>query len=264
MVKALAFKGEKKPKKRKANVIDEGEAKATTTGDVSTHHNGAEDGDSWVSADVATDIAGPVIIILPSTEPTCVACDASGAVFASNLENVIEGDPATAEPHDVRQVWVANKIAGTENLSFKGPNGRYLGCDTAGLLSAKAEAISSEESFLCITSSSESGTFDIQTQRGQFLTILDDSGKPEIRGNAESISLRTTSHIRMQARFKPKLMASKESKGREKISRKALEEVVGRKLDEDEVRRLKKARAHGEFHEAVLDARVKGKHDKYS
>lgn len=124
MVKALAFKGDKKPRKRKANVIDEGEAKALTAGDVSAHHNGAEDSDSWVSADIATDIAGPVVIVLPSIEPTCIACDANGAVFASSLENVIEGDPATAEPHDVRQVWVANKIAGTENLSFKGHNGR--------------------------------------------------------------------------------------------------------------------------------------------
>lgn len=46
----------------------------------------------------------------------------------------------------------------------------------------------------------------------------------------------------MQARFKPKLKASKEEKAREKISRKELEEAVGRKLEDDEVRRLKKAR----------------------
>lgn len=68
----------------------------------------------------------------------------------------------------------------------------------------------------------------------------------------------------MQARFKPKLKASKESKAREKISRKELEDVVGRKLKDDEVRRLKKARVEGDYHEAILDVRVKGKHDKYS
>ena len=68
----------------------------------------------------------------------------------------------------------------------------------------------------------------------------------------------------MQARFKPKLKASKESKAREKISRKDLEEVVGRKLGDDEVKRLKKARVQGNYHEAILDVRVKGKHDKYS
>lgn len=68
----------------------------------------------------------------------------------------------------------------------------------------------------------------------------------------------------MQARFKPKLKASKASKAREKISRKELEEVVGRRLDDDEVRKLKRARVQGDYHEAILDVRVKGKHDKYA
>lgn len=68
----------------------------------------------------------------------------------------------------------------------------------------------------------------------------------------------------MQARFKPKLKANKEEKAREKISRKQLEEAVGRRLGDDEARRLKKARREGNFHEAVLDFRVKGKHDKFA
>lgn len=87
---------------------------------------------------------------------------------------------------------------------------------------------------------------------------------PEIRGDAETISFNTTLRIRMQARFKPRLKANKELKAKEKISRKELEEVVGRRLEDDEVRRLKKARAQGDYHEAILDVRVKGKHDKYS
>ena len=56
----------------------------------------------------------------------------------------------------------------------------------------------------------------------------------------------------------------KEEKAREKISRKELEEAVGRKLDEDEVKRLKKARREGDYHEALLLVKVKNKHDKYS
>lgn len=68
----------------------------------------------------------------------------------------------------------------------------------------------------------------------------------------------------MQARFKPKLKASRDSKAREKVSRRELEEAVGRRLDEEEVRKLKRARVDGSYHEAVLDVRVKGKHDKYA
>ena len=68
----------------------------------------------------------------------------------------------------------------------------------------------------------------------------------------------------MQARFKPKLRASREKTASRKISRKEIEEAVGRRLDDGEVRRLKRARREGDWHEAVLDVRVKGKHDKFA
>ena len=139
-----------------------------------------------------------------------------------------------------------------------------MSCNKIGILSAVHEAISPEESFICIVSPDTPGTFSVQTQREMFLAVTDDKIVPEIRGDMESISFNTTLRIRMQARFKPKLKANKESKAKEKISKKELEEVVGRRLDGDEVRRLKKARVQGDYHEAILDVRVKGKHDKYS
>lgn len=140
----------------------------------------------------------------------------------------------------------------------------YLSCDKIGLLSATREAISPEESFLCIPSPETPGTFSIQTVREKFLTIADDSKTAQVRGDAESVSFNTTLRIRMQARFKPKLKANKELKIKEKISRKELEDAVGRRLGDDEVKKLKKARVQGDYHEAILDVKVKGKHDKYS
>ena len=106
--------------------------------------------------------------------------------------------------------------------------------------------------------------FNLQTHREKFFTIGDDSKNLEVRGDAEVISSNTTLRIRMQARYKPRLKANKESKAREKISRKELEDVVGRRLADDEVKKLKKARREGDYHEAILDVRVRGKHDKYS
>ena len=140
----------------------------------------------------------------------------------------------------------------------------YLSCDRIGILSATREAISPEESFLCIPSPDVPGSFNVQTIRKNFLTVVEDSRGAEIRGDAEFISFNTTLRIRMQARFKPRLKANKEQKAQERISRKELEEAVGRRLEDGEVRRLKKARAQGNYHEAVLDVRVKGKHDKYT
>ena len=126
MVKPLSFKGEKKSKKRKAPIGD-GEAdsssKALTVLDPAVT---AEGDDSWVTAEVSSDIIGPIIFVLPSAKPTCIACDANGKVFTSELENISEDDPATAEPHDVRQVWVASRVAGMDCISFKGHHGRCV------------------------------------------------------------------------------------------------------------------------------------------
>lgn len=113
-------------------------------------------------------------------------------------------------------------------------------------------------------------TFSIKTSHDTFLTTKPTKPKAgaaagiEVRGDGEEASIETTAfHVRMQARFKPKLRASKEEKAHAKISRRDLEEAVGRRLDEDEVRRLKRARREGDYHERLLELKVKGKHDKY-
>lgn len=139
MVKPLTFKGDK-PKKRKhtststsTDPSHPAKKQSTSTStptaneaeDPSTHDEHTLSDQSWVSADTSSDISGPILLILRTTPPTCLATDAHGTVFASALENMIEGDPRTAEPHDVRQVWIASKIAGIEGWSLKGSNGRY-------------------------------------------------------------------------------------------------------------------------------------------
>ena len=128
MVKALTFKGDKKSKKRKRNAHqgDESHPPSTDTDLTQSSQAPVDDDDSWVTAEAAGDIVGPVVFVLPSDEPTCIASDANGKIFGSVLENLVEGDVTTAEPHDVRQVWVANRVAGTEGFSFKGHHGRYV------------------------------------------------------------------------------------------------------------------------------------------
>ncbi|KAI9682951.1 MAG: hypothetical protein M1829_006387 [Trizodia sp. TS-e1964] len=268
MVKPLTFKGDKKSKKRKRATNAEpgqGAASDLPSNKLTAQEESASiDDDSWTSAEAAADISGPVIFVLPSEPPACIACDANGKVFVHQLENLIDNNPATSEPHDVRQVWVANRVAGTEQLSFKGHHGRYLSCDKFGLLSATPEAVSPEESFLAIPVASNPGTFAIQTIREKFFAVDLDKKVPEVRGDADDISFSSTLRVRMQARFKPRLKASKEEKALMKITKKELEEAVGRRLEDEEVKKLKRARRDGDYHEVLLDVRVKGKHDKYS
>lgn len=144
---------------------------------------------------------------------------------------------------------------------------RYLSCDKIGLLSAMSEAVSPLESLNIIPTADTPGTFQMQTLNDTFLTIKPTTkagiSSAEIRGDADTISFNTTFRIRMQARFKPRLRKNKEDKAQAKISRKELEEAAGRRLEEDEVRRLKRARKEGDYHEKLLEIKVKGKHDKF-
>jgi protein FRG1 len=130
MVKALTFKGDKKTKKRKRVDVAEkfGEDEGSTSRAVAKteKEDSSVDDDSWVTAEAVGDVVGPIVIVMPSEPPTCIACDTNGKVFASPLENVVDDNPATAEPHDVRQVWVANKVVGTETFSFKGHHGKSV------------------------------------------------------------------------------------------------------------------------------------------
>ncbi|KAL7780219.1 hypothetical protein CFE70_010241 [Pyrenophora teres f. teres 0-1] len=265
MPKALHFKGDKKVKKKRKTAepydADDARSKQLTTNEPAE----AENDDSWVSAEAPSDISGPVVIVLPTDAPSCLACDANGKVFTSKLENVVDADLATAEPHDVRQVFVANRVAGTEQVSFKGHHGSYLGCNKFGILSASATAISPEESFIIIPVPDNPGAFSLQTARDKFLSIDESSeDRAEIRGDAEHITFNTTFRIRMQARFKPRFKANKEERANLKISRKELEDQIGRRLNDAEVKKLRKAKVQGNFHETALDMKVKSSHDKYA
>lgn len=130
MVKPLTFKGEKR-KKRKRDLSPKGLDGATSPrpgrdGD----GDGGEDqaGEPlWITATSAQGVSGPITLVLAGSRPvSCIACDAAGTVFVSSMENVIESAPSSAEPHDVRQVWVTSRVAGTTGLALKSWTGKSV------------------------------------------------------------------------------------------------------------------------------------------
>lgn len=128
MVKALSFKGDKKPhKKRKRPEGGDPGEDATHSKELTLAAGLAEDveDEHWVSADVISDISGPVMLVLASEPVTSIACDQMGKVFALKVENMVESLPDSSEPHDVRQVFVATKVLGSEHeFSLKGHQGK--------------------------------------------------------------------------------------------------------------------------------------------
>ena len=126
MVKALSFKGDKKPHKKRKREHDTDQPSSKQLITSSANAVGEDDDDeTWVSADAVTDISGPVLLVLNTEPVTAIACDQFGKVFASKIENMVEGLPGSAEPHDVRQVFVATRTVGSEEqFSFKAHHGR--------------------------------------------------------------------------------------------------------------------------------------------
>ena len=144
MVKPLSFKGDGPARKKRKHAVQPSSPSAAEPHNTSTSTPATiDDDDTWVPADVASDLAGPVLLILPppssvasapsSDTPApliCLACDANGEVFSSPLKPAA-GDAdsnAALQPHDVRQVWVANRVAGTDEgvVSLKGHHGKYV------------------------------------------------------------------------------------------------------------------------------------------
>ncbi|KAJ6264557.1 hypothetical protein Dda_0704 [Drechslerella dactyloides] len=310
-VKPLQFKGDKKPLKSTKRKRAEDDERANTTiaataaslsastaekfGASTSTSSGGKEGevskdkgkekerrvvsedvdadDGWVNSDSLDDIRGPVIFAFASSPPTCLACDANGKVFASVLRDVDGEDLATAEPHDVRQVWTPTRVPSSTKFAFKGHHGRYLACDKIGVLSATRDAMGPEEEFIPVKT--ETG-WGLQDFRERFLRAEEKSvsgnskggggvgvgAVVEVRGDAESIGFGETWVIRGQRRFKTKVR--KEGAREERISRRELETLAGQQLDDEQVRILKKARREGALQSALLDIRQKKKRDKFA
>src|SRR5208282_232840 len=110
MVTKLKFKGEKH-KKRKRNETD-----AEKEGTSSQSREDEEEG--WVNAESLDDIStGPLFITFASSPPIAVASDPLGKVYAY----VLKSDDENVEPDDVRQVWIATRLAESSKISLKTP-----------------------------------------------------------------------------------------------------------------------------------------------
>jgi len=141
MVTKLKFKGEK-TKKRKRH--EESEDRQAHLG------RGDEEEQGWVDAESLDDIStGPLFITFSSTPPIAIGCDPLGKVYAALLgKKEGSGDLENFEPEDVRQVWVATRLADSNKISLKTATGKFLSCDKIGILSASKEAIGPQEEWI--------------------------------------------------------------------------------------------------------------------
>ena len=135
MVTKLKFKGEKQRKRKRTH--DEGEPQLS----------GEDAGDEgWTNAESLDDIStGPLFITFASSPPVALASDPLGQIYASRISVEADGEIDKAEPDDVRQVWIATRVIGSNKISLKTATGKFLSCDKIGILSASKEAIGPQE-----------------------------------------------------------------------------------------------------------------------
>lgn len=171
----------------------------------------------------------------------------------------------------MQQVWVCARVYGsTTKFTLKSHLGRYLSVDKHGVLSATREAISPEEEFVPVRTELRGGRWAWQTVRERFIGVEMGAKGTAVRGDREEVGFCETWMVRLQKRNKVRVKAgggggTSEGKMKDRVSRRELEELVGVKLDDEQVKMLRKARREGGFHEALLDVRVKhGKHDKFA
>ena len=254
---SLKFKGERKKKKKKKRPHPEDQQHGEPSSQQPPDER-AEDADKhggWWKVDRYEHIRDDVAI---EFIPGC---------YAKALSNgkIVLGDPhPPGDGPDEEEIFTAI-ASGTTQVAFKSGFGRYLTIDTRNRLMGLAEAVGGLESFMPVL---EEGKLALCSSNDCFLSP-DASGEPQqivaratTVSASEMINIRISTDPQMFSRHKDKSVKS-EDLGAVYEAGLGFLKKTKMSLDEEERKRLKKARADGQLREALLDARVKRKSDQF-
>ncbi|CAE6414964.1 unnamed protein product [Rhizoctonia solani] len=270
--KRLAFKGEKKSKKRKVREADA--------------EQGDEDIDpgTWVQPETPEQVLGPTFIIHDTGTPTCIAFDSTRnriSIQTLSSASSSSGDtskPLSIVPTEVQQVWVATRVAGSLTINLRTPEGKFLSCDALGLVSADREARGPQEEFvpIILPETDEEGNHMVAFKNiyEKYISVDEVAGgQTTLRGDSETVGFNERFWVRVQYEYKRK--AGEEDRKKAGKSRpQDIDEAgsnhtfqawgAGRSITSaDDSKALKKARKEGALTEALLDRRIKLKSDRF-
>ncbi|KAF8743655.1 hypothetical protein AX14_001707 [Amanita brunnescens Koide BX004] len=272
----LKFKGDKTRKKRKR---DDGDDEGG-----SRRREEEQDLETWVLPEDASEIRGPAFIFHP-TDPSPISINYSAAanrliLHTMDKEKTDETDqeppPLLARvPTDVSQVWVVTRVAGspTVNLRTGTGEGKFLSCDTHGLVSADRDARGPQEEWTPVLL--PDGMVAFMNVYEKYLSVDEAAGGVwQLRGDSEEVGFRERFWVKVQ--FKYKKEANEEDKKKRNVA------TIEPDLEEENLNRtyqawgagrivvsngdkkeLKRARKDGRLAEAMLDRRSKLKSDRF-
>jgi len=234
--------------------------------------------EGWIKAFEQEDLKGPLMILIESyTEEKRDAADGEKAYYTLTAEeeratiSVQEGRFPT-EPLSISSVFIGQTLI-PNVFCFKSAYGKYLSADGIGRIHASKEAVGPTEEWTLIR---KDGGWALQSGHGTFLSV-EAGGK--VRGDKDSMGFSETFTILCQAAKKrERLIQACETElkstgsANDNLSTLANEEErkyqsfgwgTHRKPLYGSTKDLEEAAQSGNLHEALLQRRIKSKHDPF-
>ena len=211
----LKFKGEKIKNKRKREHGDVGRASG------SKRREDDEDPETWVLPENPIEIRGPTFIMHPS-DPSPISVNfnsTTNRLFLQALDKErVEGTEAPQLldriPNDVSQVWVTTRVAGspTINLRTGTGEGKFLSCDTHGLVSADRDARGPQEEWTPVMM--PDGMVAFMNVYEKYLSVDEVAGGAlQLRGDSDEVGFGERFWVKIQSKYKKE--AAEEEKKKE-------------------------------------------------
>lgn len=191
----LRFKGESKKRKRTRHNEDNGAGPSGTD---------EQDAESWVNPTSALFIRGPVWITHSSE--SVKYCITFNSISNKLILATLPLDASADGPTDVAQVWVATRIAGTDTIDLRTGSadggGRFISCDTHGLVSADRSARGPQESWTPEYIEEGGGAWAFKNIYGKYLGVDEVAGgSMALRGDSDNAGAAEQFHIRIQRKY---------------------------------------------------------------
>ncbi|KJA27373.1 hypothetical protein HYPSUDRAFT_35253 [Hypholoma sublateritium FD-334 SS-4] len=271
----LKFKGEKVKKKRKRE--DGGEGRSTSKRKLDD-----KDPETWVLPESVNELRGPTFIVHPS-DPSPISVNYNSTTNRLALQSLDKDKAEDGEalnvlertPTDVSQVWVITRIAGsiTINLRTGTGEGKFLSCDTHGLVSADRDARGPQEEWTPVVL--PDGMVAFMNVYEKYLGVDEVAGGVlQLRGDSEEVGFAERFWVKIQYKYKKE--ANEEEKKRKdgqtapptinETSTNSIHQAwgAGRSVvSSADKTELKRARKEGRLAEAMLDRRAKLKSDRF-
>jgi protein FRG1 len=154
-------------------------------------------------------VIGPTFIFHPSDPPLCIAFNQTSSKIM--LPAISRPDAAGSEPGplvslvptDVSHVWVSTRVAGSETMNFRTPDGKFLSSDQHGLVSANREARGPQEEWNPVIL--EDGMVALQNIYEKYLAVDEVAGgKLSLRADSDTVGFQEKFWVKVQYGHKKK------------------------------------------------------------